>query len=164
MLTRPSEVSGSSLDLTGIALRILFLDRMTVYVDNLLSSKAIQMVLQCSPAVTPVRTCFLQLLCYCASSPVRGLTPGHRTAASTDVFIAIFIYRSLQTANLLQRHYSDQIPTGSLRIRMVCVLLWIFFPSSTCKKRYKKMPYIGKVKKTSWHKSRAVSGAYTGSQ
>lgn len=44
-------------------------------------------------------------------------------------------------------NYSEQIPTGSLRIRMVCVLLWSIFPSSTCKKRYKKMPYIGKVKK-----------------
>nr|QID22274.1 hypothetical protein [Escherichia coli]QID22767.1 hypothetical protein [Escherichia coli] len=39
-------MSGSSLDLTGIALRILLLDRMNVYVDNLLSSKAIQIVLQ----------------------------------------------------------------------------------------------------------------------
>ncbi|BCL10860.1 hypothetical protein MYEC719_p20054 (plasmid) [Escherichia coli] len=46
MLARPSEMSGSSLDLTGIALRILLLDRMNVYVDNLLSSKAIQIVLQ----------------------------------------------------------------------------------------------------------------------
>lgn len=45
-MTRPSEMSGSSLDLTGIILRILLLDRMTVYVDNLLSKRAIQTVPQ----------------------------------------------------------------------------------------------------------------------
>jgi len=45
-MTRLSELSGSSLDLTGIILRILLLDRITVYVDNLLSKKAIQTVPQ----------------------------------------------------------------------------------------------------------------------
>ena len=90
--------NGSFVDHSWICL----LDRASGYVDksfqkdsahNRLSSKAIQIVLQWSLAATTVRTCFLQLLCYCASSPVRGLRP------VTGLRRALFFLMSVFTGN-----------------------------------------------------------------